>query len=220
MVSEKKLLQIRGQSLVSPTQTGNKWGKVDKWVHRSQGQNFYSIQSQQLLFHEFWFHELNFWGDVLGSGPAAHCTGTPCKATVGGNTHCYPEKAVITNSANTSTQKMCCLPIFLMHTVATPPQLPCSSTQPSPHDRTACRAQNGVPIVILVRTTFTKTFELWKKFSIYDILLIPKKACIVEVAVILLAQEDHSIHFSDSKADKFIHISLFLVFQISGGPYW
>lgn len=38
VVSEEKLLSIKGKGLVNPARTGDQQGKADKWVHGFPGQ--------------------------------------------------------------------------------------------------------------------------------------------------------------------------------------
>ena len=111
------------------------------------------------------------------------------------------------------------LPAFLlMHSVAThtTTAVLLHTTEPAGREPAGL-----IMIVIFARTKSVKTFELWQKLStMWCFAHSQECSCSWSQDVTPLAQQDHSVCFSASKEDKFIHISPFLVFQISSDPYW
>lgn len=90
------------------------------------------------------------------------------------------------------------------------------TTKPARHEPAGL-----IMFVIYTRTKSVKTFDLRNSLSTRWYFA-RSQECSYSWSqnVIPLAQQDHSVRFPASKENKFIHISPFLVFQISSDPYW
>lgn len=111
------------------------------------------------------------------------------------------------------------LPVFLLiDSVAA-----CTTTAVLLHTTKPARHEPAglIMFVIYMRTKSMKTFDLRNSLSTRWYFA-RSQECSYSWSqnVIPLAQQDHSVRFPPSKENKFVHISPFLVFQISSDPYW